>query len=151
STSFKQNDLLVIVFDASGSDNSDGQGGSGGGQVAMIVVGPKVQLGFQPATYYQHQSLLRMLSEASGLTSFPGASASAPEMTEFFTAAAPPPPPPPPLGSPDFAITATTVSQTVTRGQTATYGLNLVATNPPLGSPVTLSCSGLPSAAACSF
>src|SRR5437868_1056671 len=50
SASFKQNDLLVIVFDESGSDNSNG-----GGNVAMVVVGPRVKTGYQSATFYQHE------------------------------------------------------------------------------------------------
>src|SRR4051812_14345 len=146
SASFKQNDLLVIVFD----ESVDADSAHGGGHVAMLVVGAKVKSGYQSTTFYQHQSLLRMLSEASGLTTFPGAATTALEMTEFFTAAAPPPPPPP-TPAPDFTLTATTGSQTVPRGQSATFGLSLAASNPPLSAPVTLTCSGLPTAAACSF
>src|SRR6266404_3412635 len=86
SANFKVNDLLIIVFD----EAQDTDTAHGGGQVAMVVIGPKVKQGYQSTTFYQHESLLRMLSEASGLTSFPGAGASAPEMTEFFSVSAPP-------------------------------------------------------------
>lgn len=70
--------LLVIVFDES-TDSIQG-----GGHVAWVVVGPSVKKGYVSTTLYQHPSTLRLVSEAVGLTTFPGAAATAPDMEEFI-------------------------------------------------------------------
>jgi hypothetical protein len=49
------------------------------------VISPKAKQAFQSSTFYQHESTLRVSAEALGLTTFPGASATAPNMAEFFT------------------------------------------------------------------
>jgi hypothetical protein len=72
--------LLIIVFDESTNDNTHG-----GGQVLWVVVGPSVKFGHVSTTLYQHESTLRFVCEALGLTSFPGAASSAPDMEEFIT------------------------------------------------------------------
>src|SRR6266496_3833718 len=79
SPTFQQDGLLIIVFDESGSDNTNG-----GGRIAWVVVGPKAKLGYQSTTLYQHQSTLRLILEALGVTQYPGAAATAPAMAEFF-------------------------------------------------------------------
>ena len=80
SSSFQHGGLLVIVFDESVlSDLSHG-----GGHVTMVLVGSRVKSGFQSATFFQHQSLLRLMLSALGINSFPGSAASAPNMSEFF-------------------------------------------------------------------
>jgi acid phosphatase len=80
SSGFHNNGLLVIVFDESVlSDLSHG-----GGHVMTVVVGPQVKNGFQSATFFQHQSTLRLLLSTLGVNSFPGRAASAPDMGEFF-------------------------------------------------------------------
>ena len=56
----------------------------GGGHVAMVVVGPKVKKSFQSTTTYQHQSTLRFVLSALGVSSYPGAAAVATDMGEFF-------------------------------------------------------------------
>ncbi|HZS95915.1 MAG TPA: alkaline phosphatase family protein [Terriglobales bacterium] len=71
--------LLVIVFDESAGDNTHG-----GGRVAWVVAGPDVKKAYVSKTFYQHQSTLRFLAERLGLTSFPGAAATAPNMQEFI-------------------------------------------------------------------
>lgn len=71
--------LLVIVFDESAGDSTHG-----GGRVAWVVAGPEVKRAYASTKLYQHQSTLRFLSEALGLTSFPGAAATAPDMEEFI-------------------------------------------------------------------
>ncbi len=71
--------LLVIVFDESAGDSTHG-----GGRVAWVVAGPDVKRAYVSTNLYQHQSTLRFLSEALGLTSFPGAAATAPDMEEFI-------------------------------------------------------------------
>ncbi len=80
SSVFQQDGILVIVFDE--SVDSDTQ--HGGGHVAFVVVGPKLKPSYRSTTLYQHESTLRMLMKRLGLTSFPGAAATAPDMDEFF-------------------------------------------------------------------
>ena len=58
---------------------------NGGGHVATIVIGPQVKSGYQSTTLYQHESTLRLMCKMLGLTAFPGAAASAPDMGEFFS------------------------------------------------------------------
>jgi phosphatidylinositol-3-phosphatase len=77
---FQQDGLLIIVFDEAADSDST----RGGGHVAMVVVGPKVRNGFRSTHVYQHQSTLRLIMSALGMSSFPGAAASAPTMSEFF-------------------------------------------------------------------
>jgi hypothetical protein len=76
---FQSNGFLVITFDESATDNTNG-----GGQVATVVVGPRVKQGFSSNTVFQHQSLLRTTLETLGVTTLPGASSGAPSMSEFF-------------------------------------------------------------------
>ncbi len=79
SAQFKQDGLLIIVFDESASDNT-----LGGGRITCVLVGPKVKTAFQSGITYQFQSLLRTMMEALGLTNFPGAAATAKSMSDFF-------------------------------------------------------------------
>jgi len=81
SAAFRQNGLLVITFDE--SVNADIE--NGGGQVVTVVISPKAKQAFQSTTFYQHQSVLRMVGEALGVSTHPGAAATAPNMAEFFT------------------------------------------------------------------
>ena len=80
SATFQQDGLLIIVFDESGSDNTNG-----GGRIVWVVVSPKSKPGYMSTTLYQHQSTLRLILKGLGVTVFPGAAAMAPEMDEFFT------------------------------------------------------------------
>ena len=57
---------------------------NGGGHVATILIGSPVRRGDQSTTIYQHQSTLRLTMELLGITDFPGAAATAPDMNEFF-------------------------------------------------------------------
>ncbi len=77
---FQKDGLLVVVFDESGSDSTNG-----GGRVVCTLISPAFsKLGYQSTTIYQHQSLLRLTLEGSGVTVLPGAASSAPAMREFF-------------------------------------------------------------------
>jgi len=78
-TDFRSNGFLVITFDESADDNTNG-----GGQVATVLVGPRVKQAFSSNTVFQHQSLLRTSLESLGVTTLPGAAASAPSMSEFL-------------------------------------------------------------------
>jgi hypothetical protein len=80
SASFQKSGLLIITFDE--ADISDFS--FGGGKVATVVISSKAKPGFQSTTFYQHQSVLRLMLKALGLTAFPGAASTAPEMDEFF-------------------------------------------------------------------
>jgi hypothetical protein len=57
----------------------------GGGHVATVIVSPKAKKGIQSTNTCQHPSTLRLILAGSGVNSFPGLSAVAPDMTEFFT------------------------------------------------------------------
>jgi len=76
---FQQDGLLIIVFDESGGDNTNG-----GGRVVWVAVSPKSKPRYQSTTLYQHQSTLRLILKGLGVSGFPGAAATAPDMSEFF-------------------------------------------------------------------
>lgn len=80
SPAFQSDGLLIIVFDE--SDTTDVT--NGGGHVAAVIVSPKAKTGYQSNTLYQHQSALRLILHGLGVSTYPGAAASAPDMTEFF-------------------------------------------------------------------
>jgi acid phosphatase len=80
SSTFQNDGLLIVVFDE--SETSDVS--HGGGHVPAIIVSSKAKKGFQSSTLFQHQSTLRLILSSLGITTFPGASASAADMSEFF-------------------------------------------------------------------
>ena len=80
SNAFQSNSVLIVVFDESDSTDLSHIGG----HVPFIIAGPKVKAGYQSTTFYQHQSTLRLVLSTVGVNSFPGASAVAPDMGEFF-------------------------------------------------------------------
>jgi hypothetical protein len=43
-----------------------------------------VRKGYQSSTTYQHESTLKLTMQLLGVKDFPGAAATAPDMTEFF-------------------------------------------------------------------
>lgn len=72
--------VLIITWD-------EGQAAdlaNGGGQVATVLVGNGVKTGFTSATMFQHQSTLRLILDLLQVGDHPGASATAPSMSEFF-------------------------------------------------------------------
>jgi acid phosphatase len=75
-----QNSLLIVTFDE--SDSTDVA--HGGGQVATVIVSPLAKSGYQSTTFYQHESLLKLMLEGLRVADLPGAAASAPDMAEFF-------------------------------------------------------------------
>lgn len=78
--------LLIITFDE--AEDSDVEGG--GGHVAWIAVGPNATPHYPPSgsqipvRFYQHQSTCRFMMKLVGVSVFPGAAATAPDMYEFF-------------------------------------------------------------------
>ena len=77
---FSQNGLLIIVFDEAATSDSS----HGGGHIATLIISPKGKKAYKSTTLYQHQSALRLMLQGLGVTSYPGAAADAPSMTEFF-------------------------------------------------------------------
>lgn len=80
SARFEGGGLLVITFDESEKGDLE----HGGGRIATVIVSLKAKRGFKSTTFYQHQSTLRLILQALGVTVYPGASATAPGMGEFF-------------------------------------------------------------------
>lgn len=75
--------LMIVTFDecdgaAGGSCNGDTE------RVFTTVIGPKVKPGTKSMTSYQHESTLRTILDAFGITVYPGAAATAAEMKDFF-------------------------------------------------------------------
>ena len=81
SSTFQNGGLLIITFDEAQSGDLK----HGGGQVATVIISSNSKPNFQSQTLYQHQSVLRLTLAALGVDKFPGRSAAAPDMTEFFT------------------------------------------------------------------
>ena len=81
SPDFQASGLLIITFDEGSQSDMD----HGGGQVATLIISAAAKKNFQSQTLYQHQSVLRLILAGSGVDAFPGAAATAPDMTEFFT------------------------------------------------------------------
>ncbi len=70
------NGTMFITFDNADHDNQ--------GQVFTAVIGPYVIPGVKVDTAYRHENTLRTMMELLGLKHFPGASATAAPMREFF-------------------------------------------------------------------
>ena len=80
SSQFQNGGLLIVVFDE--AEESDGT--NAGGRVAMVVAGPNMKSGFQSATLYKHQNLLKMITSYLGVDGNLGLASTADPMTEFF-------------------------------------------------------------------
>ncbi len=77
---FQQSGLLIIVFDESADDFTNG-----GGRVVAILLGTHVRPGYVGnATKYDHRSLLSLTMKALGVPNIPNGADAAPQMTEFF-------------------------------------------------------------------
>ncbi|HEY6352340.1 MAG TPA: alkaline phosphatase family protein [Candidatus Angelobacter sp.] len=74
------NSVLIITFDESNLADI----ANGGGQVATVLVGPRVKAGFRSTTFFQHQSTLRLILDLLKVSDLPNAAAIAPPMGEFF-------------------------------------------------------------------
>jgi hypothetical protein len=78
---FQKDGLLIIAFDESASDNTDG-----GGRVAVVLISaPFSKPDFQSTILFHHESVLRLMLEGLGVTVLPGATSTAPTMWDFFT------------------------------------------------------------------
>src|SRR6202166_2184027 len=72
--------LLIVTFD-NGS-------GDGAGKVFTTVIGPNVKSGYVSELAYKHQNTLRTMLDSLGIETYPGWSASAADMSDFFRAGA---------------------------------------------------------------
>src|SRR5207248_5925519 len=79
SIAFQQDGLLIILFD----ESVDSDTSHGGGHIAMLMIGPNVKRDYKSTITYQHQSTLKLIEQALGMSSFLGTAASAPGMGEF--------------------------------------------------------------------
>jgi len=77
---FQKDGILIIVFD----ESVDSDIAHGGGHIAAVVVGPHTKKGFKSTTLYQHQNVLRTALDAIGVTTYPGAAATAADMADLF-------------------------------------------------------------------
>jgi acid phosphatase len=77
---FQKDGLLIVTFDE--GDITDLS--NGGGHVATVVVSSRSKKKVQSTAMYQHQSTLRTILQALGISKYPGAAATAPAMTEFL-------------------------------------------------------------------
>src|SRR5216684_3332187 len=67
-----QNSLLIVAFD----EAEDTDTAHGGGHVAVVIISPLAKAGYQSTTFYQHESILRLMMEGLGATDLPGGAAS---------------------------------------------------------------------------
>lgn len=80
-SAFSQSGLLIITFDESADDITNG-----GGHVATVLLGTHVKPGYIGSTQaYDHRSLLSLSLNAVSVTNIPNSADSAPQMNEFFT------------------------------------------------------------------
>jgi len=80
SPQFQNGGLLLIVFD----EAEDTDATNGGGHVSLVLVGPRVKHGFLGPNQYQHQNLLKMITNYLGIDGNLGSAAGADPMSEFL-------------------------------------------------------------------
>jgi phosphatidylinositol-3-phosphatase len=79
-SSLLPNTVVIVAYDeAAVSDRTNG-----GGHIPVIIAGGPIKTAYQSTSTYQFQSLLRFSLTALGVNSYPGASSSAADMTEFL-------------------------------------------------------------------
>ena len=71
--------LMFVTF-----DECDAAIGACPEQVYTAVIGPKVKPGTVSSSLYQHESTLRTMLDALGVSVYPGAANTATDMTDFF-------------------------------------------------------------------
>jgi acid phosphatase len=71
--------LMIVTF-----DECDAAIGACPENVYTAVIGPRVKPGSVSNTYYRHESTLRTMLDALGINVYPGASATARDMADFF-------------------------------------------------------------------
>jgi phosphatidylinositol-3-phosphatase len=72
--------LLIVTFDNGAGDAA--------GQILTAVIGPNVKPGYVSNIAYKHENALRTMLDSLGLSTYPGWSASVPDMSDFFPSTA---------------------------------------------------------------
>ena len=85
--------LALVTFDECGGGTDAGCGAS----VYTALMGPKVKPHTESSVLYHHQNALRTILDSLGIKTYPGASATAADMSDFFEAS---------TGSPDVHVTS---------------------------------------------
>jgi acid phosphatase len=80
SADFQQRGLLIITWDEAVDTDTT----NGGGHIVTVLAGPRAKDAYRSTTFYQHQSLLRLVCEQLSCPVKPGASAMAAPMNEFL-------------------------------------------------------------------
>lgn len=70
---------MIVTF-----DECDGAVGACNQQVYTAVIGPRVKRGYKSAILYRHENTLRTILDSVGVNVYPGASATAAPMADFF-------------------------------------------------------------------
>ncbi len=73
--------LFFVTFDECGGGTDGGCGAS----VYAAIIGPTVAPHTVSATPYKHENMLRTMLDALGITTYPGAAATAAPMSDFFS------------------------------------------------------------------
>ena len=73
--------LIIVTFDECGGGTNSGCGAS----VYTALIGPKVVPHTVSSIPYKHENTLRTMLDSLGLTNYPGAAATAADMSDFFT------------------------------------------------------------------
>ncbi len=76
---FMNNSVLILTFDESASDNTNG-----GGRIAVVLAGASIKTAYRSTTLYQFPSLLKFSLNVIGVNNVPGDGAGAPAMSEFL-------------------------------------------------------------------
>jgi phosphatidylinositol-3-phosphatase len=72
--------VLIVTFDNGDADVQ--------GQVYTALMGPNIKSNYVSGSYYQHENTLKTMMKLLGISSYPGNSASASAMSDFFRASA---------------------------------------------------------------
>jgi len=72
--------LMIVTFDESWDTDSE----HGGGHIPFVMLGTRVKRGFRSQTFYQHESVLRLMCDQLELPCDLKAAKDAPRMDEFF-------------------------------------------------------------------
>lgn len=73
--------LFIVTFDECGEGTDQGCGAS----VYTALIGPQVVPHTVSSVPYKHENALRTILESLGITTYPGAAATADDMSDFFT------------------------------------------------------------------
>jgi acid phosphatase len=73
--------LAIVTFDECGEGTNEGCGAA----IYTALIGPKVSPHTVSATSYKHESALRTMLDSLGIRNYPGASATASDMSDFFS------------------------------------------------------------------